>query len=149
MGYYGKTQVRKVAHPLESEVRYRVGPVRLKFPLHPSLRHSIISKLFSFHRRDAISASIARTRSVSLRKTPSSSVLTRFAVVLAPDVSASALLLAQPLSAYLSRKWTAANSDLLAPSSARTSARSRWVRSLASVAWSRDSSNSPSFACIS
>src|SRR6266436_7948256 len=122
-------------HPFESEIRYRVGSVQLKHPLQSSLVHSIISKLFSFHTRgDAIWASKARTRSISLRVTPSSSVFTTFAAVLPPDVSASALLLAQPFSTSVSRKWTAANSDFLASSSARTSASSRWLRSFASAA---------------
>src|SRR6266403_6037141 len=134
----GRHQSEKLSVFLRVKIRYRVGSVQarqLKLPLQSSLVHSIISKLFSFHKRgDAILASIARTRSISLRVTLSSSVLTTFAAVLAPDVSASALFLAQPLSASLGRKWTAANSDFLASSSARTSASSRWLRSFASVA---------------
>src|SRR6266481_7631548 len=92
----------------ESEIRHRVRSVQLTHPLHPSLRHSIISMLFSFHRRDAISASIARIRSVSLCMTPSSSVLTIFTAALAPDVPASVLLLAKPFSTSVSRKLTTA-----------------------------------------
>ena len=37
--------------------------VQLKHQLHPSLRHSIDSMLFSFPRSDNISSSIARIRS--------------------------------------------------------------------------------------
>ncbi|KAF8499858.1 hypothetical protein F5888DRAFT_116089 [Russula emetica] len=107
--------------------------VQLEHPLHPSLRHSIISKLFSFHRRDAIS-SIACTRSISLCTTRSSSVSTRPVAVWVRYVSASALLLAQPFSASASRKRNAADSDLLASSSARISVSSRWLCSLASAA---------------
>jgi hypothetical protein len=61
---------------LRKIIRYRRVIVRLKYLLHPSLRHSISSMLFSFHRFDAISTSIARTRSISLRVTKSSSLFT-------------------------------------------------------------------------
>src|SRR6266446_5199211 len=133
----GRHQSEKLPILLRVKIRYRVGSVQarqLKHPLQSSLVHSIISKPFSSHKRgNAILASMARTRSISLRVTPSSSVLSRFAAVLSPDVSVFALFLAQPLSASLGRKWTAANSVLLASRSARTPASSRWLRSFASA----------------
>jgi hypothetical protein len=106
------------------DTRSRVT-VQLKYPLHPSLRHSINSMLFSFHRRDATSASIAYMRSIRLCTTRPSSVLARPVTVWPRNVSAFALLLAQPSFEPVSRKWTAANSDSFASSSACTS---RWLQ---------------------
>ncbi|KAF8500872.1 hypothetical protein F5888DRAFT_1677090 [Russula emetica] len=110
---------------------------------HPSFRHSIASMPFSFHRIDAISASIARTRSISLRMTWSSSLFKKPAAVWARNASASALLLIQPFSASASFKRTASNSDSFASSLTRKFASSF---SYCSICWSRDSSGG--FACI-
>ena len=100
---------------------YRAKRAIIRFGAKMTHTSSLIATLhllyhfLSFHRLDAgTSASIARTRSISLPVTCSSSLSTEPVAVWARIVSTSALILVQPFSASASRNRTASNSDSFA-----------------------------------